>query len=352
MRMIRTTGAVAAAVTLALGVATPSWGTASPPSPQTLTNGLVSPLQIDVGHRGQVYTGQVFAGLLTKVRPDGSVKVLTAEQGSVSGVAAKGYNVAYTMQGGTQRNPTALLRWRQSNGKTRTVADLGAYEASRNPDAANTYGFLDLGPTCAAKVPPEIGGEPYTGTIDSNPYALANAPGGGWYVADSGANAILKVSSRGSVRTVAVLPPQPITLTAQMAQSIGLPPCTVGATYAFEPVPTDVEVNRWGGLIVSLLPGGPEDASLGARGSVVRVTTSGAVRRIAGGFLGATNVALDGHGRIYVAELFANRISVLRNGVVRPFADIASPASVEIARGRLYASTDVFGDGSIVTFRL
>jgi hypothetical protein len=123
----------------------------------------------------------------------------------------------------------------------------------------------------------------------------------------------------------------------------------VGAVYAAEPVPTDVEVTRSGRLVVSSLPGGPEDASLGARGRVVRIGSAG-TKVLAKGFLGATNVALGRHGTVYVAEVFGNRVSAIRrSGQVRTVAEVPSPAGVEFARGTLYASVDVFANGSIVT---
>ena len=178
---------------------------------------------------------------------------------------------------------------------------------------------------------------------------MANAPDGGWYVADAAGNDILKVSKSGKISTYFVLRPQKIVVTADVAAGVGLPDCTIGKTYAFEPVPTDVEVKSNGSLIVSMLPGGPEDACLGARGAVIRVAGDGEFANLASGFLGATNVAIGKGGRIYVAELFANRVSVLRDGVISTVADLPSPAGVEYANGTLYVSTDVFGNGSVVT---
>ena len=48
--------------------------------------------------------------------------------------------------------------------------------------------------------------------------------------------------------------------------------------------------------------------------------------RLAGGFLGATNVAVGGNGRIYVAEMFGNKVSLLRRGVVSKVAELPNPA--------------------------
>ena len=75
----------------------------------------------------------------------------------------------------------------------------------------------------------------------------------------------------GRIKTIAVLPPRPEVISQEQAESFGFPACTFGKTFNFEPVPTDVEVGRNGEPYVSSLPGGPEDASLGARGGVFRV---------------------------------------------------------------------------------
>ena len=124
-------------------------------------------------------------------------------------------------------------------------------------------------------------------------------------VADAGGNDLLKVDNKGHVSTLAVLPRQPVTLTAGVATALGLPDCVVGAVYNFEAVPTDVEVTNHG-FVVSLLPGGPEDPSLGPQGSVYFVHGHHA-HKIAGGLSGATNIALAPHGRIFVTELYAGR---------------------------------------------
>jgi hypothetical protein len=265
--------------------------------------------------------------------------------------------VAFTGSNGTETTPPTVtyLAVRTANGKVRQVADLLAYEKKHNPDQGNTYGFRNLSKSCAAQLPPDAGLLPYNGIIDSHPYALANAPDGGWYVADAAANAILHVSKSGKISTYFVFRPQKSVVSAAAAEANGLPPCVAGKTFAFEPVPTDVEVKANGALIVSLLPGGPEDASLGARGSVVRVAGDGEFANLATGFLSATNVAIGKGGRIYVAELFGNRISVLRDGVISTVAEVPLPGSIEYANGKLYASINVLPgdsgppDGQIVT---
>lgn len=343
----------AVALTLVVPMSAPAQGRAvvSPP----IVTGLAMPLQIDVSN-GSLYVTQAI-GLLTQVDKDGSTTDLATEPQSdardMSGVAAGRKGIAYNTTNFDPADREALLKLRKWDGSIKTVADIWEYEQHVNPDGDQTYGFLNLTKRCAAKVPAEVGGEPYTGIVDSHPYAIANAWDGGWYVADAGMNAILHVSKWGKITTAAVLPPQPVRVTAAVAKANGLPACTVGRTYAFEPVPTDVETGN-GRLVVSLLPGGPEDPSLGARGAVYTVNPwKGTFRRIGSGFLGATNVAIGDHGQIYVAELFGNKVSKLGfNGRNRTVATLTNPASIEFSHGKLYVSYNVFANGSIAKIRL
>jgi len=172
--------------------------------------------------------------------------------------------------------------------------------------------------------------------VDSHPYQVEALPGGSWAVAEAGGNAVLRVNSLGRISTIAVLPRQATTFTKKMADALGAPDCVVGVKYGFEPVPTDVERDRHGNLWVSLLPGGPEDPSLGARGAVYKITPSGKVIRMARGFLGATNLAVTRGGKVYVAELFNNRISTVRRGHIVTVRSIQRPVAVEVTRRNLF----------------
>jgi hypothetical protein len=333
----------------AAALAVPAEASAAP-APDVIGTGFAGPLQIDLGSKNQIYVAQDFAGIVTKLRPNGTTKDIVTEQGEVAGVASRGYSVAYTFIGGNESNPVALLKQRRPDGTIRTIADLGEFEAENNPDASQEYGFRNLSAACAAQVPPEIGGEPYNGIVESHPYAVANAPDGGWYVADAAANDVLHIAPNGDIDVFGVLRPRKTGVTAEAAEALGLPDCTIGEVYAFEAVPTDVEVKDTGALIVSLLPGGPEDDTLGARGAVIRLAGDGEFANLASGFEGATNVALRPGGKIYVTELFGGQVSVLQNGVVTPVRDLVDPAAIEFGRGKLFASTDVFGAGNVVSF--
>jgi uncharacterized repeat protein (TIGR03803 family) len=122
-------------------------------------------------------------------------------------------------------------------------------------------------------------------------------------------------------------------------------------------VPTDVEVGPGGQLYVTTLPGGQEDPSAGARGSVYRVNpATGMSTRLATGFASPTNLAVAGDGTVYVAELFGGTISKLtRQGVSSTFKELGAPLAVEVRGGFLYAATaGIFGppgSGQIIEYR-
>ena len=347
---LRRSVAPVASVALLVAVAAP----ASARGDATAAEHLVGPLTFDVTGDGSLVVGESFLGALTSVPRGGTPTHLVGPSPyDIAAVSVEANQVTY---GQTTLGPdgfpvaSSLMRLGR-DGSPVQLADLRAYEDGANPDAVNTYG-IDLGtltPECAATVPPFLAGGP--GRLDSHPYGSVTR-GGVTYVADAGSNNVLAVGRSGAVSTVAVLPAVTVPITAEAAVAIGLDPCLVGASIALEPVPTDVEVGPGGLLYVSTLPGGPEDGTLGANGSVYTVNPrTGAVTLLATGFAGATNVAVGPGGTVYVAELFGGRISQISpSGAVSTLREVPAPAGLEVAGGRLYASVDVFGDGSIVSF--
>lgn len=207
--------------------------------------------------------------------------------------------------------------------------------------AAARYGFEDLPDSCAAQLPPDVPAS-YTGTVDSHPYGIALS-GDTVYVADAGANSIVAVDSdSGEAKTVAVLPPRPYVITAEVATALNLPVCVVDHSYAFEPVPTDVAVGPDGWLYVSVLPGGPEDLGLGARGAVYRVNPdNGRVRLFADDVMSPTGLAMDDDGNVYVASLFgAGVIRIGCSGEQTAVLTGKLTADVALRDSTLYATID------------
>ena len=333
-----------------------------PGTPQTLASGLVSPLSVDVDASGNAYVTQNFAGLLARVTSAGIVVPLASVPGlEVSAVSTRGTTLYYSEL--TEDHGVAWLMSLEKGGTPKKIADIQAYEAKYNPDGKAKYGFVGLPKSCADTFPPPSEMSPpavYTGTVDTHPYGSV-ATASGVYIADAGANAVLKVGYDGKVSTVAVLPGSPpITVTPALAQSFGFPACAAGYKYVTEPVPTAVALGPDGQLYVTTLPGGPEDPSLGLRGGIYKIDpATGATKRIIGSLGGATGLSVTPSGSIYVAELFggatgAGRVSVVRVGaaVARNVIALPSPAAIKFYKDKLYVTTDVLADGKLTVVPL
>jgi hypothetical protein len=353
---------LAGATACAAVVAAPGTASAHPgghtPTVTVLSTAVAAPFQLTAGNGSIVVADGGLSTVSRLTRGGGLVTLATGPQpGETSGAALNNRgDLAYVSL--NYATSATALTVKPKHGAVRTV-DLRGFEERRNPDARISYG-IDHPTPCQEEAFAPLGGARYAGLVDSHPYAVAALPDGAWLVADAGGNDILKVDRRGNISVVAVLPRQATTITVSGAAALGLPDCVVGAVYNFEPVPTDVELAPGGKLVVSLLPGGPEDPSLGARGAVVSVDLhSGRIRTLATGFAGATNVAVADRGRIFVSELFGGKISVIEHGRVRPYVSLASPIGLVYVNGTLFAGTlaptddegNPTGNGSIVAIR-
>lgn len=358
--------------TLALAAAafsTASPAGAAPADPRPVMKGLVSPLSAAVAGDGTAWVTQNFTGQLMRKRPGKKVrtvyraKVPGTEVGAVSvrkgtvvfattapvpepaarrGEAFAGNDFVQRLAAGARADEDNWLYRINRKGKARKVANLSRHERRRNPDAGVTYGVRGLDEECAAQFPAEVPAS-YTGIVESHPYATYQTKRK-TYVADAAANAILSVNRKGRVRTVAVLPGNNIIITPSLAGAFGIPECALGEKYWFEGVPTDVEMGKRGKLYVTSLPGGPEDPSLGERGSIFRVNPkTGKARRIVEEIMSPTGLAVARNGDLYVAELFANRISRVKAGttVARTWRKQPMPGDVEWTRKGVHATVNV-----------
>jgi len=346
--------AAVVAVACTAAIASPAYANGTPPTttdPVAITSGLVTPLSLEVDRQRVAYLSQNFAGLLTRVARDGTTSVLASAPGQEITAVSSRDDVVYYAQIAMDHSSGALMSVPAAGGTPTQVADLFAYESTANPDAVQSYGFQGVSEECAAQFPPPgpmSSPAYYSGLVDIHPYAslaLNNAI----FIADAGANAITRVNYDGTVSTVAVLPPQaPVTVTEAQLEELSLPACAAAYPYVAEPVPTDIEIGPDGWLYVTTLPGGPEDPTLGARGSVYKVNQkTGEVKLVAGGFTTATGLAVDPGGRIYVAELYGGpngtgQISVLEKGSTTPsvLTEVSGPSAIEVRSNRLFVSTD------------
>ena len=321
--------------------------------PTVLANDLFLPLSLAVGAGGTAYVSQNGPGLLNRISPDGTNTVIaSATPGDELGaVSVRGGTVYYATN--TQDHTSSALYAVPAGGVATPLGDIYAYESTANPDQVNTYGFVDLPHSCLDQGDPAspLGPASYNGVVDTHPYASLPLDDG-VYVADAGANAVLKVGYDGTVSTAAVLPASdPIVVSAELAAGAGFPACVAGASYRFEPVPTDVEQGGDGWLYVTSLPGGPEDASLGARGAVYRFNPAdGEVQFVRGGFVGATDLAVSQRtGLIAVTELFGGpngtgQVSVFHPTLTERVLEIpvTSPSAIELAGNSVYVTTNSF----------
>lgn len=358
MRRLQTIAGVAA-LTLAAGVAAVPHAEAAGRQ-RTLAHHLISPLSLAVGDDGTAYVTQNFAGMLAKVRPGKSPKVLYQSKNGneVGGVSVRNGTVVFTETASdAQGNPSdSWVKLLRRNGKAKTLAHVRAYENRKNPDGKVTYGARGISSSCASQWPVDKAGPAvYQGLPDSHPYAT-------WqtrkkiYVADAGMNAVLSISPRGRIRTVAVLPPVPVKITPEVAGGVGIPDCAVGLTYYGEPVPTDVQRGPGGSLYVTTEGGGLGEMM--PLGSLYRIKGKH-VHQVAGGLFAPVGLAVSGH-HVYVSQLFGSTISkVNRAGKVHTFASVNMPGALDFSRGHLYATTDVLvgldpgatPGGKVVRFR-
>ncbi len=337
---------------------------AAPPNP--VATGLAGPLHLSVGPGKSVTVSESFASKLTRVDGKGKSSVIySAPDWSVEGSEYRGSTLYFVESQGAgpedQRPLAGSLKAINAKGEVRTITDqLGAYERSANPDQAVKYGLsasdAAAHPECVAQMTAVGFPAMYSGkeNVDSHPYAV-EVVGNTAYVADAGMNAVLSVNLKsGAIGTVAVLPARPTVITAAAAATFGLTACE-GLTYRFEAVPTDVEVGPDGWLYVSSLPGGPEDPSLGARGAIFRVNPANGDTKVRiDGLLTPTGIALDGSGNIYVASLFGPGVYKIPAGSTTAtlFLPAQNAAAVEISGSTLYATTQAFGNGTLVSKRL
>jgi outer membrane protein assembly factor BamB len=237
---------------------------------------------------GEVLTMFGTTGQVTMIKADGSRSVIAEKLPSYTfgtevvgpaGIAVANGTV-YVAIGGPGP-ATALVppvEYRDSviainpeSGQISTVADIGAYERSKNPDP---------------------------NAVDSNLYGLTADKDGNLFVADAGGNTVYKVDPKtGDFSVLAVLPGVPMQGFKNPAR---------GGAEEIDPVPTDLIPAAGGGVYVGELTGGPFPQG-GA--SILKIHDDGTVEDAAAGLTMVTGLAMARNGQIFAVQLSENFVA-------------------------------------------
>ncbi len=177
------------------------------------------------------------------------------------------------------------------NGHVKRIADISAFEGRQDSDGN--------GP-------------------DSNPIGTVSDRGGVVYVADAGANALVKVAANGTTSLVAVFPSR----LAPTPPFLPQPPNP--AQIPMQSVPTSVVRGPDGALYVSELTGFP--FQVGAA-RIHRVVPGQPSTVFATGFTNVIDLEFDAHGNLYVLEI--DRNSLLAPSPIGRLARVNTDGSVQ-----------------------
>jgi hypothetical protein len=218
-----------------------------------------------------------------------------------------------------------LLTGRLGHKGFRVFADVGANEALNNPDGTDH---------------------------DSNPTGILRS-GDSWYVADAGANAVVKVSPWGTFSTLAVLPPAPTTK-----------PGPVPVGFPSDAVPTEVVKGPDGAFYISQLTGFPFEKGLS---SIWRVVPGGQPEKWATGLTNVTDIAFGPGGALYAVQIsdeglasggdpIGSLVKVTPHGSTHTTVagGLFAPYGVAFMKGSAYVSTCTVcaGGGEVLRVKL
>ncbi|MCC3156218.1 ScyD/ScyE family protein [Hymenobacter sp. 15J16-1T3B] len=251
----------------------PSATTAQDAQTTLLTDQLVKPIGLSVDNRNRVWVSQSGTG-----QNDASVAVVTPN-GDVQ-TAFVGFGSAVLPNGELGALNHVLYRdgvlyiLDGLNGRL-YLADVSGYKNHDAPVAASTLPYISIKPFVLS--------QNLSTPLDSNLYDLTFGPDGHLYIADAGANAIIKVN----------LATQALSVFARIANIT--PP---SAPNQIQPVPTGI-IYDGSKFLVTTLTGFP---FLAGAAKILQISTSGVVSDYRTGFTALTNLAPAGNGGLLVTE--------------------------------------------------
>jgi hypothetical protein len=325
-----TAGALVAAPTTSLAAGSSSAGRGV-----VITSGLDDPfgLQSARGHRGLIVAEN--AGKVTRVFLDGRKRTILEGAPGVAGVAG-GPRRVFAVTGGPNEEgaptggrfgPSRVIRMTYNGKGKEVIANLLRYELKHNPDGQKLFNSE---------------GEPYDAI--SNPFAMTWSKFG-LFVADGGANDVLRINPRTGRITTFFVPPNVTTEKACQGPGVNANPGAKGC----DPVPTGVQVVG-NSLYVSTL-----GAEAPAAGRIYKLDArTGKVQNKWTNLTAPTGVAVRRDGTIFFSQVLhgapagppgpgfdpadVGRIVRIREGV-RTYAPVTMPTGLLLRDGKLYASS-------------
>jgi len=162
----------------------------------------------------------------------------------------------------------SVIAINSSTGEISTVADIGSYERSKNPDP---------------------------NAVDSNLYGLTVDKDGNVFVADAGGNTVYKVDPKtGEFKVLAVIPGVPMKGFKNPAR---------GGAEEIDPVPTDLIPAPGGGVFAGELTGGPFPPG---GSTILKINDDGSIDDVATGLTMVTGLAMAPNGQIFAVQLSEN----------------------------------------------
>jgi hypothetical protein len=300
-----------------------------------VTSGLDDPfgLKRAIDHPG-LLVAEGASGEVTRVFLDGRKRAILKGVPGVAGVAGGPRRVFAVIGGpspeggpppGGKYGPSRLLRMDYRGHHVKVIANLLRYELRHNPDKQVQF----------------VNGQPVDAL--SNPFGLEWSKFG-LFVADGGANDVLKVNPRtGKVRTF--FAPRPFRTTKECkAPDANANPGTRGC----DPVATGVDVvgrSVYVSFLGAEAPGAARVYKLNAR--------TGKMKRVWRGLTSATGVTARRNGTVYVSHVLegfpegapppdfdpssVGQITRISHGT-RTHAQVTMPTGMTLRKGRLYSS--------------
>lgn len=246
----------------------------------------------------------------------------------VADVAPTGRGSMWAVTGGTDpTEDTGQGLYHASQGTTRLIANLFAFEAANDPDDPDGPG-------------PQS-------NVDSNPFDVASL-GAHALVADAGGNDLLRVDRQGNIEVVATFPIE-IVSTSNLNALAGCPAptplCALPPELPAQPVPTSIAVGPDGAMYVGELKGFPAPTGesniwrVAPGATDARCGSSPACSKVFdGGFTSIIDLAFGPDGRLYVSELdeaswaAVEIFGVVTGGTVNA-CDLVTLACEEVATG-------------------